>query len=66
MHPSRPSIRILVWLIGDHIPAMKRLTSLASRPLPRKKYWPLMGSFLKELTIKTAATVTIEFMKTIW
>lgn len=36
--------------------------------LPRfkKKYWPLVGSFMKELSIKVAASVTTELMKNLW
>jgi AAA+ ATPase superfamily predicted ATPase len=32
----------------------------------KKKYWPLMGAFFKDLTIEAAAALTLEFVKTIW
>jgi len=34
-------------------------------PRVKKEYWPLIGSFIKELTIKTTAAITVEYMKTI-
>jgi len=39
----------------------------AKTVLPRfkQKYWPLVGAFIKDLTIKVAASVTVELMKSI-
>jgi hypothetical protein len=36
--------------------------------LPRfkKKYWPLVGAFMKELSMKVAASVVTELVKGLW
>ena len=31
-----------------------------------EKYWPLVGSFMKELSVKVAASVATEMIKGLW
>jgi hypothetical protein len=49
------------WLKGGGHEDVKNAKSLL--PRFKKQYWPLVGSYIKDLSIKVASSITVELLK---